>query len=244
MENNSNKYKTHKIAGILGISSFFTFLTFTLISVDLIPWFSWTKNWLSELAGTHGSNPFWSAYGLPSIIFNIGLIISGIFALAFVIILVKNRIIVKGYQKIIMILIGLSTMALILCGIFPVTFGLIHTFFALVYLGLIPIIFVFVGLELRRLYGKKWFWVNNSFCTVFFVSFGLFFLTPNLTLFSKAIAEMILILGLYTIIIAICVNLLFFKSKKKQIFNLKKLSSMSPHALYNKKIFRDTTSKR
>lgn len=71
------------------------------------------------------------------------------------------------------------------------------------------------------------------------LSFGVFAYMPSLYGLNRAIAEMILILSIFTFIIAISVRLLdvnlFLKRLPKR--------ATSPHVLYNKKLFRLPTSK-
>jgi hypothetical protein len=124
-------------------------------------------------------------------------------------------------------------------GIFLVTTGKIHTWCSFAFLGLIPVLLLFIGFEIKILYGKKWWWVTNLFCGIILLLFGVFAYMPTLYGLNRAIAEMILILSIFTVIIAISVRLLIVN------FSLKKLPkrAASPHVLYNKKLFRLPTSK-
>lgn len=176
---------------------------------------------------------------MPAIVFNDGLILSGIIGLLFSMLMRKSQLFKEGLGRFIPALISIDMLAMCSCGIFPVTTGKMHTWCSFASLGLIPVILLFIGFEIKRLYGKKWWWFTNLFCGIMLLSFGVFAYMPSLYGLNRAIAEMILILSIFTVIIAISVRLL------DVYLSLKKLPkrATSPHVLYNKKLFRLPTSK-
>lgn len=239
METKTNQALRLRLAGLCGLLSFFILMICIGLSIQYTSWFSWTENWLSELAGSFGETPIWSARGLPAIVFNGGLILSGIIGLLFSMLMRKSQLFKEGLGRFIPALISIDMLAMCSCGIFPVTTGKMHTWCSFASLGLIPVILLFIGFEIKRLYGKKWWWFTNLFCGIMLLSFGVFAYMPSLYGLNRAIAEMILILSIFTVIIAISVRLL------DVYLSLKKLPkrATSPHVLYNKKLFRLPTSK-
>jgi len=71
-----------KFSAICGLSTLCIFF-FVALSIYSSSSFSWNDDTLSDLAGSDGERPIWSAKGASSIIFNIGLIITGILGIIF-----------------------------------------------------------------------------------------------------------------------------------------------------------------
>lgn len=101
------------------------FFTFTLLAVHYAPWFSWTEHALSYLAGDVGERPIWAARGTPSILFNSGLIITGILGTLFAFGLRKTQKTPSG--RLGGTLLILSMFALCSNAIFPLPLGLPHS---------------------------------------------------------------------------------------------------------------------
>ena len=91
METKTNQALRLRLAGLCGLLSFFILMICIGLSIQYTSWFSWTENWLSELAGSFGETPIWSARGLPAIVFNGGLILSGIIGLLFSMLMRKSQ---------------------------------------------------------------------------------------------------------------------------------------------------------
>ncbi|MDY6930863.1 MAG: DUF998 domain-containing protein [Halobacteriota archaeon] len=143
------------LCGIIG-----PIVTFTCIAVAiyLSPWFSWTENWLSDLGGSPGERPIWSANGAPSIIFNLGPISGGIFGILFIDVLRMSRLRKSEIGRVALHLLMIDMAFLVLIGVFPETTGRAHlvvstTFFLLVPLSLIPIGVALIRESSRRLGG-------------------------------------------------------------------------------------------
>jgi hypothetical membrane protein len=100
---------------------------------------------------------------LPAIVFNGGLILTAIIGLLFSMLMRKSQILKVGLGRFITSLISIDMLAICSCGIFPITTGKIHIWCSFAFLGLIPVILLFIGFEIKRLYGKKWWWVTNLF---------------------------------------------------------------------------------
>ncbi|MEM3436964.1 MAG: DUF998 domain-containing protein [Nitrososphaerales archaeon] len=105
------------------------------ISIALSPWFSWTNNALSDLGVSS-----------VSLIFNIGLIMSGIFASLFIISLVTiNRKNLIGFIGFLMLF--LSSLSLIGVGFFSESFGLVHFYFSLTFFTLLILSLIILGIH-------------------------------------------------------------------------------------------------
>ncbi|MEM3382544.1 MAG: DUF998 domain-containing protein [Nitrososphaerales archaeon] len=124
-----------KVAAWFGILTPVLALLSISISIALSPWFSWTNNALSDL-------------GVSSValIFNAGLIMSGIFASFFSISLAilnrKNSIRFVGS-----ITLFLSSLSLIGVGFFSESFGLVHFYFSVAFFTLLIISLIIFGVH-------------------------------------------------------------------------------------------------
>ncbi|WP_156778505.1 DUF998 domain-containing protein [Thermoplasma acidophilum] len=123
MERVSDNHMPPRSLALGGVIGPVITILFILIDVAVSPWFSWSRNALSDL-GVH-------PYGY---LFNSGLIIEGVLNIAFVISLKRIR--TAGYVQALMIVSGL---ALALVGVFNEHFGYLHLIFALIYFVLFPI---------------------------------------------------------------------------------------------------------
>ena len=238
-----NQDKLLKISGIFGLLSFLVLFICLSSSIFYFTGFNWTNNWISQLAGSYGDTPIWSANGASALLLNFGLIISGLFGIIFSILISKSLKFKCGIGRHIPTLIFIDMVAMCCCGVFPITLGKLHSWSSLVFLGLIPIILITTGFEIKKIYGKKYWIFSNVSCFFILLSFCFFALTPKLSGFNRAIAEMVLIISIFSII-----NFLSFKMLgwnlilKRYLVNVPRVTS-PPHVLYKKKIFRLLTSK-
>ena len=139
----AEKPKYIKFAGLCGILLPIIVFIFIGISIYLYSDFSWSENWLSELAGQPGEEPIWAARGTASIMFNVGIIIAGVFGLILVNALWKIPILDSKVGRIGKSLLLLDIISLIAIGVFPNTTDIYHTvssalLFFLVHFALIP----------------------------------------------------------------------------------------------------------
>lgn len=79
-----------KISATFGILFPIIAITFISIATHLSE-FNYRENWISDISGPSNSSPIYSSRGLPSILLNLGLIISGIFGTIFAIALKKSE---------------------------------------------------------------------------------------------------------------------------------------------------------
>lgn len=122
-----------KIAGACGVISQLVGVSMLLVAVSQSPWFSWTESYLS-LLGVEGS---------ARVLFNWGLILTGLLSLVFAIGLRRNLLLSRLGQVGVVSLI-LASIAMSAIGIFPSSADLSHDlasvlFFVFVILALLVI---------------------------------------------------------------------------------------------------------
>lgn len=143
-----------KVAAFFGILAPVWALASISISIALSPWFSWEDNALSDLGVTS-----------VSLIFNLGLIISGIFSSLFIISLVMiNRNKLLGFIGSITLL--LSSLSLIGIGLFPENFGLVHFYFSLAFFSLLILSSIIFGVHFTLN-------LSNKYVGIFTLSVGI-----------------------------------------------------------------------
>ena len=142
--------KLLKLAGFCGILS--PIIAFTCIGFAIFysPWFSWTENWLSDLGGMVGEKPIWAARGVASIIFNIGLILAGIFGMMFTFGFIKSGILTTNVGRLGASFLILCTCALCAIGIFPETTGSPHTVASVIFFFSVPLSLLFIGITIKK----------------------------------------------------------------------------------------------
>lgn len=108
-----------KIYPFLGIAAVIVSYSLIAVSIAMSPWFSWTNNALSDLGNTARNAPG------PAVVFDIGLVLGGLFALVFILLHLKDA---KFHWKYLVwgIPLALSSISLTLIGIFNESFGSIH----------------------------------------------------------------------------------------------------------------------
>ena len=146
----AEKPKYIKFAGLCGILLPIIVFIFIGISIYLYSDFSWSENWLSELAGQPGEEPIWAARGTASIMFNVGIIIAGVFGLILVNALWKIPILDSKVGRIGKSLLLLDIISLIAIGVFPNTTDIYHTVSSVLLFFLVPFALIPIGIEFRK----------------------------------------------------------------------------------------------
>lgn len=143
-----------RISGLCGI--FGPIVGFICIALAIYhsDWYNWTGNWLSDLGGMPGETPIWAARGIASVIFNSGLIITGIIGLVFAGGVRKIRMFNNRLGRIGILLLILDMSALIAIGIFPETTGYLHTLVSLIFFFLAALSLLVIGTVVRKSSGK------------------------------------------------------------------------------------------
>lgn len=181
------------------------------LAVHLSPWFSWTNNYLSDLGGYPGMEPTYAARGLPSILFNFGLITAGILGIILGLGIRKldfmDSLLGKGGT----LFFILDAVALLGIGIFPETTGEPHTFFSIAFFITIGICLLLMSIALFRTKQKSLAWL-----TLVLLIFGLtaipLFIVPK-PVGSNAVAEIIPIISVAVFSMAFGFELLMKDNK-------------------------------
>ena len=139
--------KISALCGIIGPILGFIFIS---CSIYLSDWFYWTENWLSDLGGIPENTSIWASRGIASIIFNIGLILSGLIGVIFANSLRMIHILNNNKGRIGVFLLILDMFALCFIGIFPETTGYLHTFVSVLFFFLIALSLLIIGNVLRK----------------------------------------------------------------------------------------------
>lgn len=134
-----------KISGICGILSPFIASIFVSLAIYYSPWFSFRENFLSDIGGPWNSLPIYTSRGLPSLLFNIGLILGGTFALIFAIGIRKSNIFSDLGTKFLII----NAISFIGLGVFPLTILILHIIFGIIFFLTIPLTLIFIGKEMK-----------------------------------------------------------------------------------------------
>jgi len=117
-----------RVAGVCGVLSPIVALSLIFLAITYSPWFSWTKNALSDLG----------VDGLAAILFNSGLIISGLLAIVFSLGLMQAlRKQMLGFAG--SFVLVLACISLVGVGVFPETAGPIHFYLSVAFFALILI---------------------------------------------------------------------------------------------------------
>lgn len=195
---NLKQHDILKLTGLCGILSTIVFLLFIALAVYFSPWFSWTENWLSEMAGSTGDTPIWAALGLPSVILNVGLVLSGLTGIIFTFALRKSRMFKSRWGRLATVVLFVDMSALCGVGIFPLTLGKLHVWNSWILFALIPVFLLFVGYELGKLFRKEWRWLTFALLLFCFCSFIVFSFVEG-----KAISEMISLCSVFVVFAAL-----------------------------------------
>jgi hypothetical membrane protein len=192
--------KISALCGIIGPILGFIFISCSIYYSD---WFHWTENWLSDLGGIPGNTSIWASRGIVSIIFNIGLIISGLIGVIFANSLRNIQILNNNIGKIGVFLLILDMFTLCFIGILPETTGYLHTFVSILFFFLIALSLLIIGNVLRKQSMKKLGKYIIILALISFCSFP-FFAIPR-PWGNNAISELIPIISLsfFTILFGI-----------------------------------------
>jgi len=118
-----------KTAAICGIVTPIIAFTFIFLAIASFPEFSWTDNALSDLGVQEGA---------PAVLFNSGLIISGILAFIFALGLIRFFR-EKLLGKIGGLIFAIDTLMLVAIGVFTESFMQIHYYISVMFFALFPI---------------------------------------------------------------------------------------------------------
>lgn len=155
----SEKMPSTKFPGILGIISPLIALTSIAVAIILsLSWFTWEGNALSDL-GNYDNGL------LAAIVFNSGLVLTGLLLLVFSYAFVKT--ITDLPTKIGMFPFFIALVFLILIGILSENAGSIHYYVSVGFFGSFPFAMWFVGLGLLR-FRKLWWFSIVSILLPFF----------------------------------------------------------------------------
>jgi len=146
------------ISGLSGILCPVVTLATIGTALYYAPWFSWTNNSLSDLAGTAGETPIWAARGVASAVFNTGLVADGILTLIFAIGLRKNLGFTTRLGNLGTLMFILGACALAGIGIFPKTMGRIHYVFSTSFFPLVPLSILLIGMAVLKSSDKVMGW--------------------------------------------------------------------------------------
>lgn len=134
-----------RIAGVCGIASQLIVLTALLVAVNSSPWFSWTGNYVSVL-GVEGS---------ATVVFNWGLILTGVLSLVFAIGLGRS-LLTSRLGRLGMLSLVLGSMAFSAMGVFPRTINLPHNLASIAFLMFITLALLLIGVAAITASQKIW----------------------------------------------------------------------------------------
>ena len=141
-----------RIAGVCGIASQLAGLATVLVTVSVSPWYSWTENYVSVL-GTEGS---------VTVLFNSGLILTGVLGLIFAAGLWRNLpsglLNRPGKAGVACLVLGSASLSAM--GIFPRSIEYPHNIASITFLFFIVLGFLLIGLTGITGSSKKWGWLS------------------------------------------------------------------------------------
>jgi len=201
-------------AGVCGVLVPIVTFTFIALAIYYSSGFSWTENWLSELAGTAGEKPIWAARGLSSLLFNIGIIIAGILGVVCAIAVRRIRVLDSSLGRLGTLLLTIDMFALLAVGVFPLTTGYLHDIVSFLFFILVPLSLIPIGTTLRKTPEKNFGWFMTFLGVISLCSFPLFFIPQPWG--GNAIIEMIPAVSLSACAIIFGVSLLKGKFDLKE----------------------------
>ncbi|UCH43350.1 MAG: DUF998 domain-containing protein [Dehalococcoidales bacterium] len=141
-----------RIAGVCGIASQLTGLATVLVAALISPWFSWTESYISML-GIEGS---------VTVLFNSGLIVTGVLGLIFTSGLWRHlpSELLNWAGKAGVACLVLGSLSLSAMGIFPSTLEYPHNTASITFLFFIVLGFLLIGLTGVTKASKKWGWFS------------------------------------------------------------------------------------
>jgi len=132
-------------AGLCGIIGPFIALGFIFAAIATAPWWSFTDNSISGLAGGEGDRPIWTATGLPAVLLNTGLVVGGAVMVVFAYALTQSPLFERDpgrYGKQVFLV---ACVFMMLVGVVPLTLGLAHGLVSYPFFILNAVALVLVG---------------------------------------------------------------------------------------------------
>jgi hypothetical membrane protein len=144
-------FPSPKTAGLCGMLAPLAGLVFVSLAILSSPWFSWTENWISDMGGSDGERPIWSARGTESVLLNVGLVVTGTLGTVFALGVGKIRFpdTITGRRGAQLLFVDM--VAMIMVGVFPMSLQALHYIVALAFFLLLP----FTLLALGRAFGES-----------------------------------------------------------------------------------------
>ncbi len=119
-----------------------------IVSISISPWFDWFDNALSDL-GNYDNGI------VAAIIFNAGLVVTGVLVAWFVVWLLRRT--SDVFTKVGFAIFLVSTIGLLLIGVFSENAGRIHFFVSVLFFFSFPFAMWTIGLSWLRFPGLRWF---------------------------------------------------------------------------------------
>lgn len=165
-----------KVAGLCGVLAPIIAYACIGVAISLSPWFSWTENYLSDLAGMVGETPLWAARGTASVIYNVGLTIAGIMHIVFAIGIRKSRMLNTRLGRLGTSFLFLAMCALFAVGIFPEPTGLLHGLAAYTFFFSVPSFLLPIGTVARKSSEKTLGWFTTLLGAISLCSLPILFI--------------------------------------------------------------------
>jgi len=210
---NSKQSALMKVAGLCGVLVPIVAFAFIALAIYHSPWFTWTGNWFSELAGTAGERPIWAARGIASVFFNVGIIIAGSMGVVCATASRKIQILNTRLGRLGNLLLFIDMLALCAIGVFPLTRGYLHDVASFVFFILVPLSVISIGTAFRKSSEKKIGWFMTLLGVISLCSFPLLFISPPWG--GNAIIEMIPAVSISVCVMVFGISLLKGKFKLK-----------------------------
>ncbi len=133
--------------------------------------------------------PTWAAHGIPSIIFNLGLVVAGILGACFAVGIKSNRVLDSLWGYLGSTLYFLCAWALIGIGIFPETTGRPHTIVSITFFILVGLSLIVLGIAQFKSDKRNMGWLTMALFILSLLAIPLLMMEKPTG--SNAIAEMI-----------------------------------------------------
>ena len=195
-----------RIAGFCGVLAPIVAFTCIVLAIYYSPWFTWTGNWLSDLGGMAGEEPIWAARGTASVIFNVGLIVTGIMGVVFANAVKNTHMLNTPLGRIGALFLILDMFALCAIGLFPETTGFLHGLVSLAFFFLVVLSLLSIGTVFRKSSEKTLGWFVTLLGVISFCSF-LFLFIPQ-PWGGNAVVEMFPIVSISVFAIVFGIKLL------------------------------------
>jgi len=125
-------------------------LLFYMLAISFSPHFDFTENWFSDLGGIIPSSTLYirpqATTPFVALIYNIGLVISGILGLVFAYGLRKSILVPSG--RLGALFFSFGSLSLLSAGIIPISFGIFHSIICKSFFVLMPLSILFIGITI------------------------------------------------------------------------------------------------